>query len=277
MSYAAFEQSDYSGHPLELYRFALGDSIWLFTSADHEVAMGEDVYQPCYIQRGGFARGADIHKGSLDIEIAASNPLALAFRSGWLSSAMLVTVYRHHYQDSEFSVLWKGRVVGCTWSGSVAKLSTESVFTMFARAGLRRVYQVNCPHQLYGSACGVNPDAHRFDSDVLTVDGAALTVAGAGGFSNGYFTGGMCQIGSDKRLITGHAGTSVTLIDRIDGVEAGIPVSLWPGCDRTTDTCVARFNNILNYGGLPYLPEVNPFTGAIMGGAGPRNPVWPGA
>lgn len=153
MSYDLREKSDYSGHPLELYRFSLGDQQWLFASADHEVAMGEDLYQPVYIRRSGFSKGGDAAKSTMEIEVNAANDVALLFRSGWLTGSLILTVYRHHFADDEFSVLWKGRVVSCKWAGSMATLSSESVSTLFKRAGLRRVYQTGCPHVLFGDAC----------------------------------------------------------------------------------------------------------------------------
>jgi len=264
MSYTVREQSDYDGHPLELYLFAMGELIWLYTSADHEVTMVEDVYQPSSIERRGFTKGGDARKATMEITIAATNPLALQFRTGWLPSVMVVTVYRHHYQDGDFSVLWKGRVTGCSWSGGEAKLTTESVFTLFQRAGLRRVYQVGCPHQLYGDLCRVDPDAFTFSSTVSEASGAVIGVSGADAFADDYFIGGMLQCGDDLRMIIGKTGSSITLIDGIDGLDAGSNVDLWPGCDRTTTTCSGRFSNIENFGGLPFLPNKNPFSGDAL-------------
>lgn len=264
MSYSAREQSDYGGHPLELYRFAMGDNLWLFTTADHEVAHGEEVYTPLYVKRGNFTKAGDAKKAGLDIELSATNPLALQFRSGWLSSTMVVTILRHHYEDYDFSVLWKGRVTGCTWSGSVARLRTESVATSFQRAGLRRVYQVGCPHQLYGPQCGVAATSYAVSLVVAAASGAELEVTGAGGHADGYFIGGMMQSGDDRRLIVGHSGVDITLVDGVDGLEAGATITLWPGCDKATATCNGRFGNIVNFGGLPYLPSKNPFSGDAL-------------
>jgi len=264
MSYIEREQSVYGGHPLELYRFALGGRLWLFTSADHEIANGREKYQPVFIRRGGFTKGGDARKSQMDIEIAASNELALLFRSGWLDSALVVTIFRHHYEDGEFSVLWKGRIVGCTWSGSVARLGSESVFTLFKRAGLRRVYQIGCPHLLYGPACRVHPDAWRFSAIASSVSGPGLRVGGAEGFAPGWFTGGMLQHGGERRMIVGHAGTDIRLIDGIEALAPGAAVELWPGCDRSVDTCRTKFGNIANYGGLPFLPAKNPFSGDAL-------------
>lgn len=261
MSYTELEQSVYAGHPLELYRFSMGDGQWLYTSGDHAVFQNEDEYQPVYIKRGGFTKGGDARKSTLDIEVAATNPVALLFRTGWLTQPMVVTVYRHHYEDNEFQVAWKGRVTGCTWAGSVARLTTESASTLFRRSGLRRVYQIGCPHALYGPACGLDASDWAVPGTAASVSGNVITVAEAAGYADGYFSGGMIQVDATYMMITAHAGSSITLVDAIAGIPASAAVTLWPGCDRTTATCNNRFGNLYNYGGLPFLPQKNPFSG----------------
>lgn len=261
MSYLTYEQSDFDGQPVELFRFALNETCYLYTSADREVTVGADTYQPTYINRGGFSRGNDINKSTLNIEVAGDNPLALMFRSGWLPGVMVVTVFRYHIGDVETAVLWKGRVTGCSWSGSSASLATDSVFTLFSRPGIRRVYQVTCPHPLYGNACRVAPNGFQFTGVVASAAGCSVTVTGAEGFPAGYFVGGIFKFGDHQRLITDHAGASITLIAGVDGMGTGDFVGLWPGCDRTTATCAGRFNNLDNYGGFPWIPTKNPFKG----------------
>lgn len=264
MSYTVRESSDYSGHPLELYRFSMGAQQWLFTSADHVVTYGEDDYQPIFIKRGGFNKGSDARKSTMDIEVAASNPLALLFRTGWLTGILVITIYRHHNEDSEFSVLWKGRITGCKWSGSVATLVSDSVFTLFQRAGLRRVYQVGCPHVLFGEACTLNAASWQIAETVTAVSDRQITAAGISAYGSGYFLGGMLQFGDELRLITSHTGDIVTLVDSIGGLVEGEAVTLWPGCAHTMHACLNKFNNIDNYGGLPFLPTKNPFGGDAL-------------
>lgn len=264
MSYTVREQSVSSGHPLELYRFSMGDEQWLYTSADHEVAYGEDLYQPVYVKRGGFTRCGDARKSSLDIEVSASNGVALLFRTGWMAQTMIVTAYRHHYEDNEFVMFWKGRITGCKWSGSVATLTSESVFTLFRRAGLRRVYQLGCPHALYGPACRLNADDWDVAGSASAVSGNVVTVAAAAGYADGYFAGGMLRANSEYRMISAHAGNQVTLVDAVAGLTDGTAITLWPGCDRSTATCNNRFGNLDNYGGLPFLPQKNPFSGDAL-------------
>ena len=264
MSYTAREQSDYNGHPLELTRFTLGDRQWLYTGADHEVTMVKDVYQPVYIRRGGFTKGGDAKKSTMDIDVAATNEVALLFRTGWLAGLLIVTVYRHHYEDNEFTVLWKGRVTGCKWAGSVATLTTESVFTMFQRAGLRRVYQVGCPHALFGPGCRLDVAAWVIAAPVTEVIGNLVTLTGVSAYGAGYFIGGMLKYGDDYRMIIGQSDNTLTLLDGVEGLAEGVTASIWPGCARTMAVCESKFNNLDNFGGLPFLPAKNPFSGDAL-------------
>lgn len=266
MSYIEREQSGYGGHPLELYRFALGDMLWLFTSADHEVAFVGDVYQPVFIRRSGFTRTGDARKSSMEIEVAVSNPLALQFRSGWLGRIMTITVYRHHWGDIEYSVQWKGRVVGCRWGRDTATLVCDTASTLFTRAGLRRVYQILCPHVLYEQGiglCNVDPAAYQFDTTITNVAGNMITVAG-GAYPDGYFTAGKVMIGADYRLIVSHVANVVTLLDMSPAAEIGGAISLWPGCAKTMEVCGNTFHNLDNFGGLPFIPKKSPFGGGAL-------------
>lgn len=264
MSYTAREQSAYDGHPLELYRFAMGNEQWLYTSADHAVAYVTDEYQPVFIKRGPITKGGDTRKSTIEIEVAASNPITMLFRNGWMVAPMIVTVFRHHYEDNEFAVVWKGRITGCKWKGSMATLTSDSVFTLFKRAGLRRVYQIGCPHQLYGPGCTLDIADWRINLICAAVSGNQLTVTGANAYPNGYFVGGMVLSGSDYMMIVAHSGNTITLLDALPAATIGASIGLWPGCERTMATCDGRFSNLDNFGGLPFLPKKNPFSGDAL-------------
>ena len=264
MSYVNYEQSEHNGHPQEIYRFTLGDQSWLMTSADMEVAWLEDTYTPVYIRRSGFSVVGDARKSTLEIDVSAQNPVALLYRSGWLSGILVVTIFRRHYGDLDYALLWKGRVVAAKWSGSTALLSCDSDFSLFSRAGLRRRYQIGCPHVLYSAQCGVDKAAYRLDSAVASLQGNTITITGAGGQGDGYYLAGMLQVGEHFRLIVAHTGDIITLTDPVPEIVAGLAVTLWPGCDRTMNTCNLKFNNVLNYGGLPFTPLKNPFQDSLV-------------
>ena len=47
---------------------------------------------------------------------------------------------------------------------------------------------------------------------------------------------------------------------------AGGGVPVYAGCDKTRETCSAKFNNHLQHGGFPDIPLVNPFTTELPAG-----------
>jgi len=261
MSYTAFENSEYSAKPIELYKFAMGANQWLYTSSDQIFTYQEEDYLPIYIKRGGFTKGNDADKTSITLEMAASNSVASYFRTGWLAEVMIVTIIRHHVEDSEYRIIWKGRITDCRWKGSTCELVSNSVFTLFKRAGLRRVYQLGCPHMLYGNMCNVDKDIYAITGTIDDVAGETLDIDGADSYSADYFAGGMLQFGDEFRLITAHSGITVTILGPLETLVIGNTVTLWPGCNRTFDTCINKFSNSINFGGLPYLPTTNPFSG----------------
>ena len=261
MSYVDKERSTYGGQPLELYKFTMDTSLWQFTSADTDVFFGPDEYNPTYIARGKFTNGGDSKKATIDISVNANNPVALLFRSGGFSAPVMITIYRHHWGDDEYPVFWKGRVISCEWDGSIARLRCETMTTMFQRAGLRRLYQVGCPHALYSPNCGVVFASYAISGTVLSVVGNMVNIAAAAGYPEGYFTGGMLKFGIETRFIVAHSGQTVTLVDALGTLNVSSPVTIWPGCAHDIATCISKFNNVLNYGGLPYLPARNPFSG----------------
>jgi uncharacterized phage protein (TIGR02218 family) len=266
MSFLAREQSKHDSRPIELYRFSMNDQEWLYTSSDHVITLEDKQYIPIYISRGSFTRSGDINKSTLEITVSASEDITFGFRSGWLPSIMTVTISRFHYRDAatESIMIWKGRVTGCKWGDSTAVLSSDSAFTILKRLGLRRIYQVGCPHVLFGEQCGVNPNAYVMTPTISTVNGQNIVLSSVGGAPDGYLTGGVLSIGPVTMMIIAHVGTSITLLDSVPEAVVGIGVQVWPGCNRTLATCHASFTNEHNYGGLPFLPVDNPFSGDAL-------------
>jgi len=45
------------------------------------------------------------------------------------------------------------------------------------------------------------------------------------------------------------------------GLKSGMEIRAYAGCNRTIQECSSKFNNTLNYGGMPFIPTKNPFGG----------------
>lgn len=62
-------------------------------------------------------------------------------------------------------------------------------------------------------------------------------------------------------MIVGHAGANLTLMAPLPGLAAGMSAKLYAGCDRSLSVCGSRFDNVVNFGGFPWIPLKNPFSG----------------
>ena len=72
------------------------------------------------------------------------------------------------------------------------------------------------------------------------------------------------QLQAGITVMDPYTGDVVALVDVVAGLAAGAAVTLWPGCPRNLSVCGSRFGNVANFGGLPYLPAKNPFSGDAL-------------
>lgn len=99
----------------------------------------------------------------------------------------------------------------------------------------------------------------------LTVDVVVKTFTKAFTFAGGFLE----WIGDDfhaNRLgIISHDGDTITLLGRTDKLQVGQVVYAFLGCDHTPPVCTSVFNNMVNYGGHNYMPDLlNPFNGDLI-------------
>jgi hypothetical protein len=52
---------------------------------------------------------------------------------------------------------------------------------------------------------------------------------------------------------------TITLFSFPVGLASGAEVRAYAGCNRTLDECKTRFDNVANFGGMPFIPTKNPF------------------
>lgn len=129
------------------------------------------------------------------------------------------------------------------------------------------VYQKSCAAVLGDAACGFDLDQAGF-SAVLAVEGVRegkfFDFSALGGFADRWFekgrvrveTGagaGLVGVVKNDRLNSGARVVELWETLRAD-VQPGDMVRIEAGCDRRTDTCKLKFNNLVNYRGFPGIP-----------------------
>jgi len=150
MTYDARELSMQSGEPIEMYHFIVGSTHHRFTSAKSAITYDGNTYQPALIKRGSIDFTTEKGRNNLKIQTVRDFAIAELFKVSPPSDVILLVVHRVHYGDSDGAVIWSGRVLNCEWSGSTASINCEPVSSSLQRVGLRRMYQRQCPHVLYG-------------------------------------------------------------------------------------------------------------------------------
>jgi hypothetical protein len=205
-----------------------------------------------------------------DSELAA---LYLIYPPSYVTTLVM---YQGHVndEDKDFRVAWSGKVLSCARKGSKAEFTCEPVSTAMRRNGLRRRYQFGCPHALYGDDCRASKVRATTVVTVEAVAASRVTVpAGWAGqsMSSKYVQGlaewtspaGTREVRTILRAENG--GRTFLLGGSTRGLVVGGTIALIWGCNHKAGIaaqpdgdCAPLHDNILNFGGQPWIPFKNP-------------------
>lgn len=269
MSIETIDASVQSGSPIHLFEFYFEGEYYRLTSNPDEISALSYTWTPANVGLGRVETTEDINKNNLDLTFPRTDTLASLYLTDQQNSVSTLTVYRGYENDGDWVAFWKGRVSNAQSSRNQITLVCESVFTSLKRPGVRGKFSKQCRHSLYGRGCNI--DANDSASDAIWVedevtdvsaDGLVLTIPAAANYSDGYFLGGMIKSDTDVyRFIRGHTGSQITISRAYVDIVSSNTARLYPGCDRSMETCSSKFNNLANFGGFPHTPENNPFNG----------------
>jgi len=268
MAYSTRELSVADGRPIELYEFRREGQLWRYTSSDSPVTFSAVTYEPVVIDRSTLEQGSEMNRTSLSLTVQRDLPVVELYQAGPPSDVITLTLRQLHIDDNEARLLWSGRIITVTtWDQGRAKMTLEPVYTSLRRNGLRRIYQRQCPHLLYGVDCRVSNAAFRVVGAATNVSGLVIQMNEAAAFPVNWFSGGYLEwliaVGIyERRFIESHNGASLTCTVTPIGLTVGTELRVYPGCNHLLATCNSKFNNAINYGGMPYIPTKNPFDGS---------------
>ena len=254
---------------VELYAFASSGTQFHLTPHEFNVDLDGDLYLSLPIERNELALGAEAAKSALELKLPPGcdlvRHLLAASLTGDTTAVTLRIGQRDHWGDYWWlsGTRWMGRVLGVEIADDLARIRCESAQVSMKRIGLRRLYSRKCSHVLYSTACGASPITDS--ADVLEVYGRSVELdGGVPGSVSGGLAGGWLQTPDGARhMIISDYGGGVELLYPV-AIEPGTEVLLTVGCDHSTATCAARFNNLDNYGGFPAIPVKNPFSTGVF-------------
>lgn len=275
MSFDTFETSVAAGNPVQLFQFIYGSEAgeyYAYTDHTAELTIGGVTYAPVPIERSEINANGTLDKSAIRINTDIGTEIAEIFRVYPPPNVVSLVIRQGHIgdPDTEFLVVWAGRIVAANREHGEIALSGEPISTSLRRPGLRRHYQYGCPHQLYGPQCQANKAAATVSSTVSAIDGATVTLAAGwnGAFAAEKFLGGMLEWDTpggsvDRRTILRITGDVLSLSGVPTNLAITDAVDVVLGCNHRAyaeddGDCQPLHDNINNYGGCRWIPTKNP-------------------
>ena len=288
MTFTAYESSRKSGSPVSLLLFRVGtgdNSYFAYTNHSQEIffddgsGLGEIGYQPIAIQHGKIQTTGNLDKTRLDIRMPNNVGLAQYLKGTFPSRVVTCVIFSGHVNDpdQEYPAAWTGRILGASNQPPELVLTGELSITAMRRTGLRRHWQIGCPHLLYDQedgSCKADMSAATVTATVASVSGGTVTLVAGW---NGAFAAAKFQNGGrlewdtvdegdhEIRTIRRVSGDVLTLNAPPRALTAGMTVSVLLGCNHQKTDCAELHKetgtgnpNIVNYGGQTRIPTASP-------------------
>jgi len=251
--------------PVELYRIWLGDdtsNAWYYTSADYVIAYNGNNYIPAPISRGAIEWDVELQIPKLTITVwglqeavtqfIASNPIELVW----------VEVLRAFRDQSpvECAVIFIGQIRNVTFQGPEAQCECVGMEYFLEKPIPTIRYQANCNWRVFDERCGLVSGEYLQTVTVTNItSGESYTLTtDMDTKEDDYYAYGWMEWGIVKRMIASSSGQEITLNYPITTLGTGEAINIYPGCDGAIETCRDKYDNVLNFGGHPYIPEDNP-------------------
>jgi len=268
MSFDQFETSASGGEPVLLFDFFIGLAHWRYTTADRSISYLSNTFIPAAISAGSINQGQEIKRKTLSVIVPADLLVVQRLQQYPPSGDLALTITALHYDDpaAEGRSVFIGRVMSQSQVGITVTLACEPAYTGVQTVGLRRRWQLNCPHVLYApTTCTLNAAAFKVVTNIGAVAGPVITCPGLAPPAGLAFPGGYVEWDSgngyfEQRSINAAAGGVLTLAYGSPDLVAGLSINAYPGCDHSGANCNA-YGNILNYGGELNIPGKNPMSG----------------
>lgn len=274
MSFHTLEIGVETSRPREFYRITHGNTVYLAASGDRDVIYLNETYPATPIARTDL----QIDRLTAEIDIVLVLPVTHPLVARYLAQLtpprqVQVTIWRMQLGDGSVEQICDGLVTSMALEDTHAKFALPS---RIRRALERKLPSVlvdsACAAILYDPWCGVDRSAFEITSECSYVDGRDVHFNTVTGHPDQWFRfGEITHVASgEKQTIFDHVGLKLQMQSWIPELKVGDAIKLAPGCEHDPATCNSKYDNMLNFVGLPNRPTRNPFfpTGLGIGETG---------
>lgn len=259
----------------------LDGTLSYYCSGDKDITSGGNLFSaggqtgPYFERSGNKAKvhwiiGTQVDNLTFDIIPQTSTIKGLTWFQAALAgifdgaTVLYQRAYMPTYGDVSVGVydMFKGRVGDVTVGRKMLTFVVNSHLELLNQNLPLNLYQAPCNNNLYDTSCGVNPALFSNPGTVAagSTGGTIMaTMAPATGFfdlGKLTFTSGAASgvsIGV-KSWTQGSPGTFLLNRPPPISVAVGDTFTAYAGCNKLQSTCSAKFNNLANFRGTPYVP-----------------------
>lgn len=202
--------------------------------------------------------------GILDSEAITSQDIA----NGIYDNA-LVTIWRVDWTDVSNRVILMRGPIGTITRGRIGYRAQLKSLSAYSDVKTGNVYSTKCRHTLGDSICRVsltgNFAASGVVASVVSRRIFATTASTVVDKDAGWWTGGLLTWTSGNnngrrvevrfQSLSGSTATFELFEPMQADIAANDAFSITTGCEKTIGVCNSKFNNVLNYGGFPRVPQ----------------------
>ena len=267
MAFDTVERSVSDGRPVELYDFNFESTHFRFTNSDRAVSALGFTWTPGTIFRDNIDQSSEEITGQVELlfgyEDLNLKDFCQSFVAGPPETNTFLTIYKLHQGDGAVVTFFAGELRSVAFRPGIAVFLASNVTSYFTDRGPRMNWGSQCNHIFGDELCTfvVTTVTRNLPVALVAADGITVTITGLStGHVDGDYVRGELRLGGiARRYIARHVGNVITMLYPLPGLEAGDLVDVVEGCPHTVAACNTRFGNVVNYGGTPYTPIINPF------------------
>ena len=254
--------------PVELYHIWRDGGInWYYTDGDVSVTYDSNNYVCATLKRGSVTYDNKLDVTTMEITAAyVENPI-LDYIASNPVEILWVSVMKLHRDQSplEADVIFIGQIKNVAFQGATASITCVGFEHFLKKTVPTWRYQLTCNHIIFDNNCQLSAASFEVTTAV-TVDstGAQLTSAAflqdaeLQDVDDGYWVRGIVIFNDEARTVVEHVGNTITLMYKMKDLISTDTISITPGCDGRVETCYAKYNNVINFLGFPFIPVENP-------------------
>ena len=143
--------------------------------------------------------------------------------------------------------------------GFTITLDVKSVVQKLNTEFPSKRYYPQCPYCVYSKECGVDIKKYRKRMKVTALTGVN-TVGIDVPFEDGYYNAGGIEwvsgplAGQSTQIMSSSNGTVMYMSPSDTQAAVGSEAYIYPGCDKTPETCKKKFDNFARNRATPYVP-----------------------